>query len=445
MSRRVLVPVLLSMTVVNTAFAEATDADFGIQPVAIGAGARALGMGGAFSAIADDATAVTWNPAGLTQIERPEAAASVGWYRTEGENPVSGRSSSQELQFDHASVLLPFYAFGHQQVLGVAWQRQFDFSRSVRWTTEYIDPDGVEDRNSERKETEGSFASLGLSYAIELHPGLSLGVTVNRWDDELTGASQYRTHTTSHGVFSIPFVVTVVNDRDTYATTRVKSGTSVILGAMFQASPALTLAIVAKPTYDLRLEQHVQTRNVVDDGSSVTESTTRTDSSATLTHPSSLTIGAAWRQGDVHIVSGDATVTRWREYRIQDATKITSPVQSFLDPEDFPDLWTLRLGYEYIAILPRVILVPRVGFMVEDLPASTKAADLGVGVEQVGPTRDRWWGASAGLGICQRQVTWDMAVQVRYGNDVGTYRFAPPDQTVDMLVTTARLGVGVSF
>jgi len=39
----------------------------------MGVGARALGMGGAFTAIADDATAAYWNPAGLTKIENIEA------------------------------------------------------------------------------------------------------------------------------------------------------------------------------------------------------------------------------------------------------------------------------------------------------------------------------------------------------------------------------------
>ena len=37
-----------------------------------GSGARALGMGGAFLARADDATAVSWNPAGLSYLARPE-------------------------------------------------------------------------------------------------------------------------------------------------------------------------------------------------------------------------------------------------------------------------------------------------------------------------------------------------------------------------------------
>ncbi len=35
-----------------------------------GVGARALGMGGAFVAIADDATATYWNPAGLTKVKK---------------------------------------------------------------------------------------------------------------------------------------------------------------------------------------------------------------------------------------------------------------------------------------------------------------------------------------------------------------------------------------
>ncbi len=42
------------------------------SPNPVGSGARAVGMGSAFIAIADDATAASWNPGGLIQLERPE-------------------------------------------------------------------------------------------------------------------------------------------------------------------------------------------------------------------------------------------------------------------------------------------------------------------------------------------------------------------------------------
>ncbi len=53
-------------------------AQSGGQPGAFmsyGAGARGLGMGGAFFAVADDASASYWNPAGLTMLERKEFTA----------------------------------------------------------------------------------------------------------------------------------------------------------------------------------------------------------------------------------------------------------------------------------------------------------------------------------------------------------------------------------
>ena len=48
------------------------------SPNPVGSGARAMGMGGLI-AIADDATAASWNPAGLIQLEKPELSI-VGSY-----------------------------------------------------------------------------------------------------------------------------------------------------------------------------------------------------------------------------------------------------------------------------------------------------------------------------------------------------------------------------
>ena len=71
---------------------------FSGSPNPVGSGARALGMGGAFIGVADDATAASWNPGGLIQLETPEVSAVVSWdHRNEDrdltETPGAGGSS----------------------------------------------------------------------------------------------------------------------------------------------------------------------------------------------------------------------------------------------------------------------------------------------------------------------------------------------------------------
>ncbi|MBN1423335.1 PorV/PorQ family protein [Candidatus Fermentibacteria bacterium] len=51
----------------------------GFQFLKIGVGARALGFGGAFTAIADDASALYWNPAGIVMVGRAAVASYTDW------------------------------------------------------------------------------------------------------------------------------------------------------------------------------------------------------------------------------------------------------------------------------------------------------------------------------------------------------------------------------
>jgi len=66
--------VVVAVTLVVLSYACVAGADSHAAPyLRMGVGARAMAMGGAFTAVADDATAAYWNPAGLVNIEHIEA------------------------------------------------------------------------------------------------------------------------------------------------------------------------------------------------------------------------------------------------------------------------------------------------------------------------------------------------------------------------------------
>jgi hypothetical protein len=88
------------------------------SPNPVGSGARALGMGGAFIGVADDATAASWNPAGLIQLETPEMSF-VGAYNHRSEDTTyvafpeaSGPQSVTTWDVNYLSAAYPFAAFG---------------------------------------------------------------------------------------------------------------------------------------------------------------------------------------------------------------------------------------------------------------------------------------------------------------------------------------------
>ena len=81
-------------------------------------GARALGMGGAFVAVADDATAVVANPAGLTILQRPEISAEYKYTRFRNtinaftNTPTDGATNTvHDRDFDDSVNTPSFFSF----------------------------------------------------------------------------------------------------------------------------------------------------------------------------------------------------------------------------------------------------------------------------------------------------------------------------------------------
>jgi long-subunit fatty acid transport protein len=80
-------------------------------------GARALGIGGAFISIADDATASETNPAGLTILERPELSMVFTHVKTKTKVPFTTDSVDganvviEEREFEDSQTIPSFFSF----------------------------------------------------------------------------------------------------------------------------------------------------------------------------------------------------------------------------------------------------------------------------------------------------------------------------------------------
>lgn len=441
--------ILLIAGIAPVAAVDFVSDEFGGSPIPIGAGARALGMGGAFTAIADDATANTWNPAGMAQLERPEMSASFGWYETELETEGENRSDS-DIDLDHLSAVMPFYAGAFQQSVGVAWQRRFDFTRSFDTAQRVTSSGGgatLDVDNDISTRQEGSFASLSASYAIEAWPGLMAGVTAHAWGDRWTLDSEYERakRLTGTTTFSLVFPpITNVDDViiDRQERTTVDEGYSADIGLWWQAAHSLRFALVAHPEYTLRLDRRIDQHEVHSNPASDTRMSTR--EAAAFTYPSSATLGVAWRCTDVQTLAADVTWTHWSAYHITQAGASRSPINPYIATDGFDDGWSARLGYEHVFILQRAVVVGRAGALYEQIPAATAVASADL-AEETRATHDDYYGATLGLSLCRRQQIYDLGAQYRIGNDVGAGQLVAPDQTVDVRSLTVRAGFAWLF
>lgn len=135
--------------------------------LSIPVGARALGMGGAFVAVADDPSAMYWNPAGIARLNRPEALlAHSDWIA--------------DINFNYAGVVVPVEAVG---TFGINFT-SLTMAEMERTTEEQ--PDGTGEFFGA-----GSFA-VGVAYSRNLTEWFSIGfnakyISEHIWNSTASG------------------------------------------------------------------------------------------------------------------------------------------------------------------------------------------------------------------------------------------------------------------
>jgi long-subunit fatty acid transport protein len=339
-----------------------------------GSGARAFGMGGAFLARADDATAASWNPAGLSYLRAPEL--SLVWVDSDlddARTDTTGRLVENDQRRGRAPDFLAFtYPFEWGAVGGAAqisFQRviSFDSGRTIREAAP--PPEGERLR---RVDSSGGFDVIAFGSGWQLWRRLRLGVTVNRW------VNGYRQ------------TVEVPPPRPEPSRQNSDfrlAGWNFHFGAIWSPWESLNLGAVFKTGFsgDVKLSRSRIDTFTAEDGTTIETSNAFSRRDLHLSFPGATGLGVSWRPRSNLTLSLDYTRSHWSSGRIFNfftlrKTQVDQPppVPQFprdffarlpyptLEDQDQQDTTQLRVGAEYVLIKNRLKWPLRVGYFMDD-------------------------------------------------------------------------------
>ncbi|MDN3513619.1 MAG: outer membrane protein transport protein [Candidatus Brocadia sp.] len=382
------------ISVTQTSFAdEIPPPPLNAVPLPVGSGARALGQGGAFIAVADDATAASWNPGGMVQLERSELSVVGSFLSTQQDfDPGStgfslGNESVSRGDLNYASVVYPFRVFEKNLVAALNYQQIYDFHMQLDFKTgDMVDVDF---------ESKGGVGALTPAISMRVTPKLSVGVAVNVFTDEFFGDYAWKavvknTEVDGDNAFG----------RYIYKNFQAVNVTTGLLWHVWEKEERrLTFGAVYDTPYtaDVDLEY--------DFGSNI-GSPFHQRGHFEIDYPMSFGVGLAFRSSDALSFSADATWTDWSEFEQKDEEgNRTRPLGYVTSADrDIDDTYAVRCGTEYLIFKQKFIIPVRGGLFYEPRPSLGDPTDV--------------YGFSVGSGITFKRFSLDGAYQFRWANDV---------------------------
>jgi hypothetical protein len=379
----------------------------GRTSLTLGSGARAFGMGGAFLARADDATAASWNPAGLSYLRVPEVslAGTSTLYKTErGTEPDLNKDRFEGKSVDFAALTWPLRFHGLSGAIQASFQRAVPFGGSL---TTVLPRAPGQDPVRLTGEGSGGLDVFAFGTGWRVSRTVRTGITVNRWFNGYT-QSLYRT---AESDFDRPRQF----DSD-YGL----AGWNVNLGAIWSPIEQVNLGAVFKTPFSGEVRLNKTRTDFPVDSARVTNSY-RSDA-VRLEFPASFGFGTSWRPRSALTLSADFTRTFWSRSRIVNyfALPFAPPPVTF-SPTTYPplpypaliqtqgDSDQVRTGVEYVVIAKRLKVPLRAGYF------NDEQVVLGAG-----GGAPRFNGFTAGIGIILGPILFDVAYLYESGRFVET-------------------------
>jgi long-subunit fatty acid transport protein len=377
-----------------------------------GSGARALGMGGAFLARADDATAASWNPAGLSYLRLAELSAVWTQGRLQSQERLADGSLDKDDR-QHGNTPDFFAATYPIGVKGMTGSAQLSFQRVISFRSHRT----IEEFSPLTVESSGGFDVLALGAGLQVSRWLRLGFTVNRWFNGYTQHSERTVNSATRPGMR------------TFDTEFRLSAWNTNLGAIVTPSEQLSLGAVFKTGFSADVELDRQRVDVIAADPALVTANDHSRDDLVLDFPAAAGAGVSFRPLSNFTASLDYTRSFWSKGRIHNfftlpRTGIPEETEDPIDgPNFFPDLpyptlvdpeqqdtEQVRVGLEYVVIRGGLKVPVRVGYFNERQYFRSIAGSA-----------PRFDGLTAGAGIIVGRVLFDAAYVYEHG------RYTDPD------------------
>ena len=367
-----------------------------------GAGARAVGTGGAFIAVADDATAVSYNPAGLALLLSPEVSL-TGTYHSRNmtlkgfsdKNPVTPTtwdntgSSDQSTTPTFFSVAVPWKRDGLNTTFQLSYQRLFDFDLADnRGYKARLATGGAVQDVSQSIQQEGSIDLYSMALGAELTQRLLLGASINVWRGSWAFASTSSSATAGVATF----------DSELYQSNQFR-GFNANIGLIWR-SELLNVGLVYRTPFTANYT--FGNNHVTLSAGGAPVQTTGPRQSFDLKWPETFGWGLGFHPVPRLLLTADWSRTPW-------STDNFVPTGSPYDNMNFfdmkvdsktPNCTDFHTGAELVAFLGESVVIPlRAGFFKEPQPMVDNRTDA----------QEIIYGWTAGFGVKCQAVTVDAA------------------------------------
>lgn len=375
----------------------------------VGSGARATGMGGAFIGVADDATAASWNPAGLINLEKPEVSFVYNYDHRSNNSTASQASGLLDSErtidvsdVNYLSAAYPFKLLDRNMVVSINYQRMYDMNKKATdtkiWPT--VSKETLSTTSSFVQE--GGLSPLSPAIAIQVLPELYFGATVNIWDN-FAGTNSWTStiNETSGGSLAPLYPASLLTQSYEF------SGLNANLGLLYTFKNTYNFGFVFKTPFDADVAMTQNYNNQV------------LSRPFTLSMPASYGFGFSYRHSDRLTMAIDVYRTLWSDYKVMEGGVEYNPLTSELMTYggQGEDTTQVRIGGEYLMIGDKITVPIRGGLFYDPQPG-VRLAGKTAGHNVYSSKIDDYYGFSIGSGIALGNIAFDLSYQYRWGNGV---------------------------